>query len=123
MKENEKGLQKLNTDSIFPVSFDSLSEQEKKELTKKVLENEININKEKKEKVLKSQVAEHDLAVVADAVDRMDAERKYYEFKQTLETGSGKVDVKIKGGDTKFIVPILVVIGLVLLGLLFLFKR
>jgi hypothetical protein len=33
------------------------------------------------------------------------------------ETGSGTYDLTIRGGDTKFIVPILVVIGVIILGI------
>jgi hypothetical protein len=34
------------------------------------------------------------------------------------ETGSGNYDVQIRGGDTKFIVPILIVVGVIILGLI-----
>ena len=34
------------------------------------------------------------------------------------ETGSGTYDLHIRGGDTKFIVPVLVVIGVIILGVI-----
>jgi len=34
------------------------------------------------------------------------------------ETGSGTYELQIRGGDTKFIVPVLVVIGVIILGVI-----
>ena len=52
-------------------------------------------------------LAEHDLAVGIDAVQRLDHEWKIYSKKMKGETGSGTYDLQIRGGDTKFIVPFL----------------
>ena len=121
MNEREKGLQKINGKDLLPFGFDQLSKEEQKEITKKIIEDDIELIKEAKQKHIKSQSAEHDLAVVAETVDRFDHERKYYTVKQKLETGSGRIDLSIKGGDTKFIVPILTIIGIIILGVMVIF--
>jgi len=43
-------------------------------------------------------------------------ERKIYSKHMKGETGSGSYDLHIRGGDTRFIVPILIVAGVIVLG-------
>ena len=71
--------------------------------------------------VLKSRTDENYLHVHNENVARLDHERKIYSSKVTAETGSGKIDMQVRGGDTRFIVPILVVIGVILLALIAIF--
>lgn len=119
MSENEqRGLQRLDIDRKLPAGFDKLSEQEQRAVVKKLQDQDIEIRGEILRKISKSQIAEHDLAVGIDAVQRLDHERKIYSKKMKGETGSGTYELHIRGGDTKFIVPILVVIGVIILGVI-----
>ena len=119
MSENEqRGLQRLDIESKLPAGFDNLSAEEQRNIIKKLQDQDIAIRGEVLRKYGKSKLAEHDLAVGIDAVERLDHERKIYSKHMKGETGSGTYDLRIRGGDTKFIVPILVVIGLIILGLI-----
>ena len=63
-------------------------------------------------------IAEHDPAVGIDAVQRLDHEQKIYSKKMKGETGSVTYELQIRGGDTKFIVPVLISIGVIILGVI-----
>lgn len=114
----QRGLQRLDIDSKLPAGFQNLSEEEQRAVLKRLQDQDIEIRGELLRKVGKSKIAEHDLAVGIDAVQRLDHERKIYSKKMKGETGSGTYDLQIRGGDTKFIVPVLVVIGLIILGII-----
>jgi len=119
MSENEqRGLQRLDIDSRLPAGFDELSEEEQRTVIKKLQEQDIEIRGELLRKSVKSKIAEHDLAVGIDAVQRLDHERKIYSKHMKGETGSGNYDLRIRGGDTKFIIPVLAVVGLIILGVI-----
>jgi len=83
----------------------------------KMAENRIELQTEAQRRLMKSKNAESDLAMMTEKVQDLDHERKIYSVHEKLETGSGSIEVKIKGGDTKFLVPILIVIGCIILGI------
>ncbi|PLW80798.1 hypothetical protein C0585_00710 [Candidatus Woesearchaeota archaeon] len=122
MSEKEvKGLQRIDIKRKLPAGFDELTTKEKNEVIKKIQEQDIEIRGEMLRKVAKSEIAEHDLAVGIDAVQRLDHDRKIYSKKMEGETGSGTYELNIRGGDTKFIVPVLVSIGIIIIVLALLF--
>lgn len=120
---NEKkpyGLQKVDprqVDQLLPVDFSGLPEEKRQELLIKMAENRIDLQTEAARRLMKSKNAESDLAMMTEKIQELDHERKIYSVHEKLETGSGNIEVKIKGGDTKFLVPILIVIGCIILGL------
>jgi hypothetical protein len=123
--ENDKNnpqnkLQKIENEEFLPEFFYLLPDDKQSEYIEKKLQNDIDIDKLKKEKVLQSKVAEHDMAIAQDHLQSLDANRKFYTVHQKFETGSGNIEVNIRGGDTKFIVPIVATIGAIILGILFL---
>jgi len=119
MSENEqKGLQRLDFESRLPAGFDRLTEAEKKDVMMRLVDQDLELRKELRAKLGKSKIAENDLAVAIEAVRRLDHERKIYSKKMKGETGSGTYELQIRGGDTKFIVPVLVVIGVIILGVI-----
>lgn len=126
---NEKkqlGLQKVNPQevaSFLPIDLSVLSIEKHKELSAKLAEQTIDLRIEAANRLMKSKTAESDLAMMTEKVQQLDHERKIYSVEEKLETGSGNIHVKIKGGDTKFIIPILIVIGSVILGLAFLLSK
>ena len=122
-ERKQHGLQKVDprqVEQLLPVDLSGLPEEKKQELMAKIAENRIDLQTEAQQRLLKSKNAESDLAMMTEKVQELDHERKIYSIHEKLETGSGNIDVKIKGGDTKFLVPILIVIGCIILGLVLL---
>ena len=120
MENKGNELQKLDHDEFIPDYFYLLPEAKQGEYIQRKLDNDIELDKTKKEKVLQSKVAEHDMAVAQAHIQSLDANRKFYTVTQKFEMGAGKVEVNIRGGDTKFIVPIIVTIGSIIMGILML---
>lgn len=119
MSENEqKGLQRLDFESRLPAGFDRLTEAEKRDVMMRLVDQDVELRRELLAKLGKSKIAEHDLLVAIEAVRRLDHERKIYSKKMKGETGSGTYELQIRGGDTRFIVPVLVVIGVIILGVI-----
>ena len=116
--DEQRSLKRFDIENKLPSGFHELSKEEQRDVTKKLQAQDIEIRGELLRKVGKSKVAEHDLAVGIDAVQRLDHERKIYSKRMKGETGSGTYDLHIRGGDTKFIVPVLVVIGVIILGVI-----
>ena len=117
-EEEKRALQRIDLESKLPVGFKDLSEEEQQELIKKVAEQDIEIRGEFLRKRAQSEVAEKDLETGLHAVQRLDHERKIYSEHLKGKTGSGDYDLRIKGGDTRFIIPILVVVGVIILGII-----
>ena len=117
MSERERGLQRVDYQSMLPVGFQEASEEEKRAIINRLADQDIALRQELMRSVGKSKLAEHDLAVAVEAVQRLDAERKIYSVQGKGETGSGTYGYTIRGGDTKFIIPILAVVGIVILGI------
>ncbi|MEW6378639.1 MAG: hypothetical protein AB1611_03405 [bacterium] len=119
MSEDEQhGLRRFDIRNNLPAGFHELTKEEQLNVLKKLQEQDIELRAEWLRKIGKSEVAEHDLSVGISVVQRLDHERKIYSHHQKGETGSGTYDLNIKGGDTKFIVPVLVVIGVIILGII-----
>ena len=119
-EEKQKGLQKIEFVPNLPVGFNDLPDHEKLEIVKKIQEQDLEVRKEVMKKIGKSKVAENDLYTAIDVIQQLDQEKKIYSQHHKGETGSGTYDLKVRGGDTKFIVPILVVIGVIIIALILL---
>jgi hypothetical protein len=117
-EDDQHGLRRFDIKNNLPVGFHELTKEEQLNVLKKLQEQDIELRSELLRKIGKSQVAEHDLAVGIDNVQRLDHEQKCYSQHIKGETGSGTYDLNIKGGDTRFIVPVLVVIGVIILGII-----
>ena len=116
MNEDKNKLQKMdNKPSMLDNMITNLEKEKQEKALEKHLQNEVELERIKKEKVLKSQVAEHDLKVGQENLDGLTSEKRYYTHTQTVETGSGRIEIKVKGGDTKFIIPIVTIIGIIVI--------
>ncbi|MCU7490542.1 MAG: hypothetical protein HF312_02665 [Ignavibacteria bacterium] len=119
MEENKNKLKRIDE---IPSSLDSLIGKLDKEKQDKIIEkhfqNNVDLERIKNEKVIKSRVAEHDLKIGQDNLEGLTATNRYYTHSQTVETGSGKIEIKVRGGDTKFIIPIVTVIGIIVIIIL-----
>ncbi|MBL7186682.1 MAG: hypothetical protein ISS70_10190 [Phycisphaerae bacterium] len=118
--EEQKGLQKVEFYPNLPAGFDELSDHEKLEIVKRIQEQDLEVRKEVMKKIGKSKVAENDLYTAIGVIQQLDQEKKIYSQHHKGETGSGTYDLTVRGGDTKFIVPILVVIGVIILAVILL---
>ena len=120
-KDDSQGLQRFDVEQRLPEGFEKLPPEDQRAILRKMQENHVDVMTDLKRAVGKSRVAENDLHVHNENVARLDHERKIYSSKITAETGSGKIDMQVRGGDTRFIVPILIVIGVILLALIAIF--
>jgi hypothetical protein len=107
----------------LPAFYEQLSTEEKQVALSKMFESHQELSKLAAEKHIKSAIASGDLNEVLRFVDELSSKNKIYTVDKSLETGSGKMTVHIKGGDTKFIVPIMIVLVILILGILFIVFR
>lgn len=117
-EDKPQGLQKVDVEQRLPVGLEKLPEEDQRAILRKLQDDQVQLMKELNRAVGKSRVAENDLRVHNENIARLDHERKIYSSKISTESGSGKIDVHVRGGDTRFIVPILVVIGVIFLSLI-----
>lgn len=103
------------------MGFEKLPEEDQRAMLRKLQDRQVDVMTDMARAIGKSQVAENDLHVHNLNVARLDHDRKIYSSKASVETGSGTIDIQIRGGDTRFIVPILVVIGVILLSAIAIF--
>jgi hypothetical protein len=118
-KQNQE-LAKYENNKILEIiqSVPNLSDQEKKELTLKVLSDDAEIRKLVMEKLAVSQIAIGDLITVQSEITALNKQGMYIKAKQTIKTGSGHVEIEMKGGDAKLIIPVLVILGIIIIAAL-----
>ena len=117
MSENNN-LDRFNPEKL-PAYFDKLTkEQQELYLTKLANDNADLMNYALK-KVADSKTAEHDMSVDLNYLSKLETENKMINVKRTYETGSGKMDINIKGGDRKLIIPIVIAIAIVVIVVFF----
>ena len=116
----EQELAKVDHNKILEIinSVPNLSDQEKRDLTMKVLSDDTEIRKSALEKVTQSQIAINDLITVQGEITALNKQGMYLKAKQTIKTGSGQVEIEMKGGDAKLIIPVLVILGVIIIAAL-----
>ena len=118
--ENNNQIEKLDNTKFIEIitRIPNLSEKDKKELTKKVMSDELEIRKSAFEKLSQSRIAENDLREFMEILTATNKEGMYIKSKQNIKTGSGSFDIEIKGGDSKLIIPVLIIVGIVVIATL-----
>ncbi len=119
-------LSKFENNRILEIikSMPDLTDEDRRDLQKKMASDDVELRKQALEKLTKSQLAQHDLVTIMGELTALNKKGMYIKSKQTVETGSGKFEIEVKGGDTKLIVPVTIVIGIVILiALFFMFGR
>ena len=116
-ESSERGLQITELRRMLPKEFGTLSTEEQRSVLKRLIESQIDIAAEYRRKVGQSEIAQRDLEDLIDQVQRLEKDRKVYSVGGEYTTGSGSSTIRIRGGDIRFIVPILVVVGVVILGI------
>ena len=121
--DRPRGLQRLQVTDQLPAGFELLPPEEQKKLREKYVTDQLEARNIAQRGAVQSAIGENDLHVGLETVQNLDADRKVYSFEQRAQMGSGEAKLKIKGGDTHFIVPILIVIGVIVVALIAVFAR
>ena len=96
----------------------NLTDDDRHELSLRVASDDVEIRKGALEKITQSQIAQHDLMAIMGELTAMSKQGMYVKSKQTIKTGSGTFEIEMKGGDTKLIIPVLVILGVVIIAAL-----
>lgn len=117
--EDQKSLRRINPQDLQNqlVNLEGLPPEKQLEIKTKMAESAVSLQADLGQRVIKSRTAEHDMAVTMDHIKDLDHNKKIYSVNQNFETGAGNVKISVKGGDVNFIIPVLIVIGLIILGL------
>lgn len=95
-----------------------LSEADKLSLINKVLSDDVEIRKSVLTRLSDSQIALNDLMTVQGEITALNKQGMYIKAKQTIKTGSGNVEIEMKGGDAKLIIPVLIILGIIIIAAL-----
>lgn len=117
MENNTNGLAKLDNSKILDVikSMDIQSD-DKQALINRVISDDISVRRSALEMITQSQIAQHDLATILGEIDSLNKKGMYVQAKQTIKTGSGSLEIEMKGGDAKLIIPVLVIVGIIIVA-------
>src|SRR5690606_13365372 len=96
----------------------NLTNEDKHELSKRIASDDVEIRKGALEKITQSQIAQHDLMAIMGELSALQKQGMYVKSKQTIKTGSGSFEIEMKGGDTKLIIPVLIIVGIVIIAAL-----
>lgn len=116
--ENE--IAKYENNKIIDVikNIPNLTDQEKTSLIQKVLSDDVAIRNSVLTRLADSQIAINDLVAVQGEITALNKQGMYIKAKQTIKTGSGNVEIEMKGGDAKLIIPVLVILGIIIIAVL-----
>lgn len=117
-KENNQLSNIENSKFLDVINKLDIPKEEKDQLTKQLTSNNIELIKMAEEKLIKSGVAHKDIAFYLDQLKDLQQKGMYATTRLEANTGSGKIEMQFKGGDTKLIIPIAVIIGIVIIAAL-----
>ena len=118
--EKNNQLSRLENTKIIDIitNIPNLTEDDKHELSLRVASDDVEIRKEALGKITQSQIAQHDLIAIMGELTALNKQGMYVKSKQTIKTGSGTFDIEMKGGDTKLIIPVLIIVSIVIIAAL-----
>lgn len=118
--DNSNQLARLDNLKILEIitKIPNLTDNDRHELSKRVASDDIEIRKGALEKLTQSQIAQHDLMAIMGELTALNKQGMYVKSKQTIKTGSGTFEIEMKGGDTKLIIPVLVILAIVIIAVL-----
>ena len=118
--DNNNQLARLDNTKIIDIitKIPNLTDDDRHELSLRVASDDIEIRKGALEKITQSQIAQHDLMAIMGELTALNKQGMYVKSKQTIKTGSGTFEIEMKGGDTKLIIPVLVILGVVIIAVL-----
>jgi hypothetical protein len=120
MDNNNQQLARLENVKIIDIisKISNLTDEDRQELIKRVASDDIEIRKGALEKITQSQIAQNDLVAIMGELSSMSKQGMYVKSKQIIKTGSGQFEIEMKGGDTKLIIPVLIIMGVVIIAAL-----
>lgn len=120
MENSNQQLTRLENVKIIDIitNIPNLTDEDRRELSKRVASDDIEIRKGALEKITQSQIAQNDLLAITGELSAMSKQGMYVKSKQTIKTGSGQFEIEMKGGDTKLIIPVLIIVGIVIIAAL-----
>lgn len=120
MENTNQQLARLENVKIIDIitKIPNLTDEDRHELSKRVASDDIEIRKGALEKITQSQIAQNDLLAIMGELSAMSKQGMYVKSKQTIKTGSGQFEIEMKGGDTKLIIPVLIIVGIVTIAAL-----
>ncbi len=118
--DNNNQLARLDNIKIIDIitQIPDLTDEDRHELSLRVASDDVEIRKVALEKITQSQIAQHDLMAIMGELTALNKQGMYIKSKQTIKTGSGIFEIEMKGGDTKLIIPVLVILGVVIIAAL-----
>ncbi len=118
--DNNNQLARLDNTKIIDIitKIPNLTDDDRHELSLRVASDDVEIRKGALEKITQSQIAQHDLMAIMGELTALNKQGMYVKTKQTIKTGSGTFEIEMKGGDTKLIIPVLVILGVVIIAAL-----
>lgn len=120
-EDTQRGLQRFDGEQQLPLGFEKLSEEDQRAILRRLNDKHADLMVDVLRAREQTREAEETLRVHNESIEQLDHERKIYSSRVSANTGAGKIDMQVRGGDTRFIVPILVVIGVVLLAVIAIF--
>lgn len=116
--ENNNQLSRLDSAKFAEIisNIPNLNETDRNELAKQIASDDVELRKIAIEKMEKSMRAQGDMDNLIYFQQSLSKEGLYMVNKQTFETGSGRMEIEIKGGDRKLIIPVLVIVGIVIIA-------
>ena len=118
--DNNNQLARLDNTKIIDIitKIPNLTDDDRHELSLRVASDDVEIRKGALEKITLSQIAQHDLMAIMGELTALNKQGMYVKSKQTIKTGSGTFEIEMKGGDTKLIIPVLIILGVVIIAAL-----
>jgi uncharacterized membrane protein len=118
--DNNNQLARLDNTKIIDLitKIPNLTDDDRHELSLRVASDDVEIRKGALEKITQSQIAQHDLMAIMGELTALNKQGMYVKSRQTIKTGSGTFEIELKGGDTKLIIPVLVILGVVIIAAL-----
>ena len=117
MENNRNQLIKLdNTKMIETINGLNISENEKQTLVKQLVSDDVELLKIAKQKLTDSGVAQGDISNFLTELASLSKKGMYATTTLEAKTGSGKITMQFKGGDTKLIIPVLIIVGIIIIA-------
>jgi uncharacterized membrane protein len=118
--DNNNQLARLDNTKIIDIitKIPNLTDDDRHELSLRVASDDVEIRKGALEKITQSQIAQHDLMSIMGELTALNKQGMYVKSNQTIKTGSGTFEIEMKGGDTKLIIPVLLILGIVIIAAL-----
>ena len=120
MDNNNTQLARLDNTKIIDIisKIPNLTEDDRHELSLRIASDDVEVRKVALEKITQSQIAHHDLTTIMGELTALNKQGMYVKSKQTIKTGSGTFEIEMKGGDTKLIIPVMIILGVVVIAAL-----